>query len=108
MDNGGTFRTREMFAHFWKVHRSGLHVNADFFVEYHGKSCCDTRFSHVSSMLKEYCNDPRNPRIRTTSGLASAIETMQRKQNKSRVKEKNPMKKILSTQNPHGRRLERK
>lgn len=91
MDNGPNhFKTKELFSYFYNIPKNFPidHVEWNFFVEYHGKSVCDSRFSHVKAMLREYENDPNNPRIISVDQVVSIISEIQQKRNK-RQEERN-------------------
>ena len=79
MDNGPVhFRTKELF-HFFYHFKKNFQISTkwNFFVEGHGKSCCDRRFSRISSMVKNYVNNPDNPIIKSVGDLVKAIRSEQ-------------------------------
>ena len=79
MDNGGTFRTWEMFAYFFQLRKKFDEVFVNFFVEYHGKSDCDRRFAQITAMYTNFVNNSNNPPIRTTKDLVNCIATQSQK-----------------------------
>jgi hypothetical protein len=96
MDNcPNQFKTKELFGYF-AGQKKYLNLDWNFFIEYHGKNPCDTRFSQISTMLKDHNTDPNNFRITTTHEVVKVISTQQKLHNEWReVSKKEP---ILSTQ----------
>ena len=92
MDNSpNQFKTKEAFAFFCKLIVFYEYVEWNFFIEYHGKGPCDTRFSQISNMLKTHIMNTNNPLITNTQELVSAITYQQNEINEDRVrKEKQP------------------
>jgi hypothetical protein len=78
MDNGPHFRTKEMFYFFYSIKSkfSIQQVAWNFFIEGHGKSCCDRRFAQINAMYKKHINNPKNPRVTSTELLVSCIKAM--------------------------------
>ena len=97
MDNSpNQFKTKELFSYFCDLPVIYDYVQWNFFIEYHGKSHCDTRFSQISNMLKLHVMNINNPPIQNTQELIQAITNQQKDQNICR--EKNEKDIIESTQ----------
>jgi hypothetical protein len=87
MDNGPHFRTKELFRYFVSLKERKIFKNIswDYFVEHHGKSCCDRRFSQISAMYKKYINDPNNDKVRSTLELVKCIRSMSQENLKKKI-----------------------
>ena len=81
MDNSpNQFKTKELFSYLCKLPVFYDNVQWNFFIEYHGKSPYDTRFSQISNMLKLYVMNINNPLIQNTQELIQAISNQQKDQ----------------------------
>jgi hypothetical protein len=77
MDNcPNQFKTRELFA-FFSEQKQFMKFEWNFFIEYHGKNPCDTRFSQISTMLHDYNMDQNNERITTSVQVVKVIREQQ-------------------------------
>ena len=90
MDNGpGHFKTKELFGYFFNLRKEkNIKTRWHFFIEYHGKNCCDRRFSQISGMLNTHVKDSSNSVVKTTSDLVNVIKSEQRKTNRIRIQNK--------------------
>ena len=59
MDGGpGHFKTFELSDYFFNLKKNNIFQNVDYnyFIEYHGKSICDSHFSHLSVIINNFEN----------------------------------------------------
>ena len=54
----GHFKTFELVHYFYSLQQKKIfkQVHFNYFIEYHGKSICDSHFSVLSSIIKKYEN----------------------------------------------------
>jgi len=98
MDNcPNHFKTKEVFSYFSCLDIRFKRVRWNYFIEYHGKGPCDTRFSQISTMLHDHNLDSNNFRITSTMELIEAIKLQQHQHNVWRESEKtqNSLKSII-------------
>jgi hypothetical protein len=94
MDNGPHFRTKSLFRYFFLLQdNKKLNISWNYFIEHHGKSCCDRRFSFISGIYKKYINNVNNPKVTTTQQLVQCITSMCQENNHNNKEYNNNIKK---------------
>jgi hypothetical protein len=76
MDNAKHFRSKEMLGGLVNISDElKFKIYWNYFGEYHGKSCCDSRFSLISRSIKEYIGNNENLVILKTNDIIEAIKS---------------------------------